>query len=62
MAAPVKPAYKELVSALRKTLTASDAVREGIATHAEKHKADQHKARETAAAQARLKINPAAPR
>lgn len=49
-----KPAFKELSKALDRTLTASMAVREGIATHAEKHKADQRKARETAAAQQKL--------
>lgn len=57
MTTPGKPAFKDLQSALRKTLTASDAVREGIATHAEKHKADQRRARETATAQRKLSQN-----
>lgn len=55
-----KPAFKTLQKALEATLTASEAVREGIATHAEKHKADQRVAREMAAAQQKL-TNPAKP-
>jgi hypothetical protein len=49
-----------IVHQLERTVSAHEAVHEGIATHAEKHRDAQHKAREAAAAARRLLAGAAA--
>lgn len=47
-------AMNALMEALRRTATAHEDVRQGIATHAEKHRASMHEAREKMAREAKI--------
>jgi hypothetical protein len=54
MAEITSPAFRQLTAALRETLTAGQAIRDGIATHAEKHKAEKQAAHHKAQTDKRL--------
>jgi hypothetical protein len=47
-------AMNALLASLRTTVTAHDAVRQGIATHAERHRAAMHAEREKMAREAKI--------
>ena len=57
MADMPKPAYTNLAAAMKTVMSAHAAVREGIATHGQKHTEERRKTRERLAAERKLNPN-----